>query len=131
MESKAAGINVTRGSGCADGWRDARHDRLSLAAMLTQDMVGTMVEARSNIEIVAREICTRLYARHWSHGPELDAEVDRHWHIVAARLEADLMDETGADTVPYDFDREMAALRDWRAWHPAYIVPPSRSRPLS
>lgn len=86
--------------------------------------------APSNIEVVAREICTRLYARHWPRGPELDADVDRHWHIVAAQLEASLIDETGADMVPYDFDREMAALRDWRARHPDHMVPPPRHRPV-
>jgi hypothetical protein len=74
---------------------------------------------RSNIESVAREICTRLYARHWPRDPELDADVDRHWHIiVTAQLEASLIDETGADRVVYHLDREMAALRDWRARHP-------------
>ncbi len=89
-----------------------------------------MSPGRSNIEIVAREICTRLYARHWPRSQELDADVDRHWHVVAARLEAGLMDETGADTVPYDLDREMAAVRDWRARHPDYVVPPPQLRPV-
>jgi hypothetical protein len=87
------------------------------------------LSSRSNIEVVARDICTRLYAQDWPRGPELDADVDRHWHIVAAMLEAGLMDETGSDTLLYDFDREMAALRDWRARHPDYVVPPPAPRP--
>jgi hypothetical protein len=83
-----------------------------------------MVAQRSNIEAIAREICTRLYARHWPPGAELDADIDRHWHIVAALVEAGLMDETGADLVPFDPDRQMAAIREWRAWHPDHVVPP-------
>lgn len=58
-----------------------------------------MASTRSNIEIVSRDICARLYGRHWQPGPELDADIDRHWHIVAALLEAGLMDETG-DVLP-------------------------------
>ena len=85
--------------------------------------------SRSNIERVARDICTRLYARHWPRGPELDADVDRHWHIVAAMLEAGLMDETGANTQPYDLDREIAAVHDWRARHPDHVVPTPPLRP--
>jgi hypothetical protein len=83
----------------------------------------------SNIETVARDICTGLYARHWRCAAELDADVDRHWHIVAALLEAGLMDESGSNTLPCDFDREMAAVRDWRARHPDYVVPPPAPRP--
>ena len=85
---------------------------------------------RSNIEIAARDICARLYARHWPSGPELDADIDRHWHIVAAQLEAGLIDETGAELVPPDLDREMVAVRDWRARHPDHVVP-RRSSPRS
>lgn len=86
-----------------------------------------MSPARSNIEIVSREICARLYGRHWQPGPELDADIDRHWHIVAALLEAGLMDETGVDMVPFDADQQTAAVREWRARHPDYVIPPRKS----
>lgn len=90
-----------------------------------------MKGASRNIEVVAREICTRLYARHWPRGPELEADVDRHWHIVAAQLEAGLIDEMSSDIVAHDFDQEMAALRDWRAQHPDYVIPPPQPRPIA
>jgi len=40
------------------------------------------------------------------------------------------MDETGVDTLPCDFDREMATVRDWRARHDDYVVPPPRPKPV-
>jgi hypothetical protein len=76
---------------------------------------------------VARAICARLYARHWPPGPGTDADVERLWHIVAAHLEAGVIDETGAAIVPLDVDREVAAVRDWRARHPDHLVPPPAS----
>lgn len=83
-----------------------------------------MMAPPSNIEAVAREICARLYARHGASGPPMDADVERHWHVVAAQLEAGLIDETGADIAPFDVDRELDAYRDWRARHPTFAVPP-------
>jgi hypothetical protein len=83
-----------------------------------------MVAQRSNIEAVAREICARLYARHWTPSAELDADIDRHWHIVAALVEGGLMDETGGELAPYDLDRQTAAIREWRSRHPDHVVPP-------
>ena len=80
----------------------------------------------SNIEIVARDICARLYSKHWPPGPALDADIDRHWHIVAAQLEAGLIAEDGAEIVPSDIDRERAAVRDWLERYPDHVVPPRR-----
>lgn len=85
-----------------------------------------MSTVRSNIEIVSREICARLYGRHWRARPKLDADINRHWHIVAALLEAGLVDETGADLLPFDADQQTAAIREWRARHPDYVVPPRK-----
>jgi hypothetical protein len=83
-----------------------------------------MATPLGNIEAVARAICARLYARHWPLGPKTDADIERHWHVVAARLEAGLIDETGEETGLFDFERDVAAYRDWRARHPEYVVPP-------
>jgi len=77
----------------------------------------------SNIEIVARDICARLYSMHWPPGPEMEADVDRHWHVVAAHLEAGLIAEDGTEVVPTDFDRERAAVRDWLEQHLGYVSP--------
>jgi hypothetical protein len=85
-----------------------------------------MAPPPSNIETVARDICARLYAKHWPAGPEVQADIDRHWHIVAAKLEAGLIGEDGSELGPTDFDRERAAVREWRARHPDYTVPPPR-----
>jgi hypothetical protein len=83
-----------------------------------------MARSLGNIEAVARAVCARLYACHWPPGPKTEADIERHWHVVAARLEAGLMDETCEDTGPFDLERDLAAYRDWRARHPDYVVPP-------
>lgn len=88
-----------------------------------------MAPRRSNIEAVARAIWARLYARHWPPGPKTGEDIERHWHVVAARLEAGLVDETGENTGPFDFERGVAAYRDPRARHPDYIVPPLMPEP--
>jgi len=82
-----------------------------------------MSPALSNIEIVSRDICVRLYGRHWKSGPDLDADVNRYWRIVAALLEAGLVVETVAELVPFDADYQTAAIREWRARHPDYVAP--------
>jgi hypothetical protein len=76
-----------------------------------------------NVEAVARAICSRQYARHWPAAQETDAAIERHWHVVAALLEAGLIDESGTPAAPFDLEREVAAYRDWRARHPDYAVP--------
>ena len=82
-----------------------------------------MQTSLGNVETVARAICARQYAEHWPSGPANDAAIERHWHVVAALLEAGLIDETGTPTGPLDLDRERAAYRDWRIRHPEYVVP--------
>lgn len=86
-----------------------------------------MSSARNNIEIVSREICARLYGQHWRPGSELDADINRHWHVVAALFEAGLMDETDADLVPFDANQQTAAIREWHDRHPHYVVSPRTS----
>jgi hypothetical protein len=71
-----------------------------------------MVARPSNIKAVAREIRARLYGRHWQPGADLHADIDQHWHIVAALVEAGLIDETGTELEPSDVDWQMAAVRE-------------------
>lgn len=78
----------------------------------------------SNIEAVSRSICERIYHQTFGDDPgSLMVQVDRHWHCVAAELEAGLIDETGRPCRDYDFDEGFAAYRDWRARHPDYEAP--------
>lgn len=58
----------------------------------------------------------------------MDADIDRHWHIVAAQLEAGLITEDGAEIMPSDIDRERAAVRDWLERHPDYVILPRSLR---
>ena len=81
-----------------------------------------MVETKSNIETVARDICARELARVSMPPDEVQSAVDRYWHCVAAEIEAGLIDETGVP-VPNDYERGLEAYRDWRRRHPDYEVP--------
>ena len=81
---------------------------------------------RSNLEIVARDICARQIAHSCETPAELRWSVDRYWHIVAAQLEAGIIDESGRDLEPFDNDRRLASVRDWRARNPEHEVPPLR-----
>lgn len=87
-----------------------------------------MAASWANIEPIARAICARLYAVHFSAGADLDAAIQRHWHVVAARIEGGLIDDNGHDILPVDTERELDAYRDWRARHPEYRVPSPLAR---
>ena len=77
-----------------------------------------MNEAKSNIEAVARALCEREL-RAMSKSPEdVSPAVDRHWHCVAAEIEAGLIDTAGNRLVPFDLDTSRNADRDWCQRHP-------------
>jgi hypothetical protein len=96
---------------------------------MTPVNLSPMARPLDNIEAIARAICARPYARRWAPGTKTDADIERHWHVVAARLEAGLMGETGEDTGPFDLERDRGAYRDWRARHPDYAVSPFMPEP--
>jgi hypothetical protein len=54
-----------------------------------------MTTTTSNIEAVARGICSRQLSRHGASGAVLAADVDRYWHCVAAELEAGHIGDDG------------------------------------
>ena len=72
----------------------------------------------SNIEAVAREICSQQMAGTGLRDAELDAVVGLYWHCVAAQLESGQIDETGNPVTPFDFDKSLGAYRDWCSRHP-------------
>ena len=77
------------------------------------DSLVTMSSSTSNIEAVARDICSRQLSRHSTSGAELAADVDRFWHCVAAGLDAGLIDDASNEISPFDFDESLKAYRDW------------------
>lgn len=85
-----------------------------------------MTHERSNLEIVARDICARQIAHSCETRDELRWSVNRYWHIVAAQLEAGIIDELGRDLEPFYNDRRLATVRDWRARNPDHEIPPLR-----
>ncbi len=72
----------------------------------------------SNIEPIAREICSKIYSRVDISSPDLAATVDRYWHCVAAELETGQIDEAGNQIETNDIKDSLAAYRDWCQRHP-------------
>ena len=78
----------------------------------------------NNIEPVARAICERKLRRICTTEAELEVDVDveRYWHCVAAQIEAGLIDDAG-EPIQHDFERGVDAYFDWRARHPDFTPP--------
>lgn len=73
-----------------------------------------MATPTDNIEAMAREICARDFERGGKHAAEeIPSLVDRFWPVVAALIEAGLVDDNDGTLRPYDFDAGEAAWRDW------------------
>lgn len=78
----------------------------------------TMTPSTSNIEAVARDICSKQLSRHTHLGTDLAADVEKYWHCVAAELEAGLIDDAGDPVPGIDFEVGLEAYRDWCRRHP-------------
>ena len=72
-----------------------------------------------NIEAVARALCAKQLARdEWSE-QKLAFEVDMWWHLVAAEIEAGVVDEAGKFVGgEMGWKRKMDGYRDWMRRHP-------------
>ena len=72
-----------------------------------------------NIEAVARALCAKRLARdEWSE-EKLAFEVDKWWHLVAAEIEAGVVDETGEFVGgEMGWKRKMDGYHDWMCRHP-------------
>lgn len=77
-----------------------------------------MTSSASNIEAVARDICTRQLSRPGECVTNPVNDVDRYWHCVAAELEAELIDDNGDPMPGHSFNDGLEAYRDWCQRHP-------------
>jgi hypothetical protein len=77
-----------------------------------------MTSSTSNIEAVARDICSKQLSLYSHLGADLAADVDKYWHCVAAELEAGLIDDAGDPVPGIGFDAGLAVYRDWCKRHP-------------
>jgi hypothetical protein len=77
-----------------------------------------MTSSTSNIEAVARDICSKQLSRHPYRGAGLAADVDRYWHCVAAELEVGLLNNSGDQIPNINLDKGLEAYRDWCQRHP-------------
>jgi hypothetical protein len=77
-----------------------------------------MTSSTSNIEAVARDICSKQLSLAGESGAKLANDVDRFWHCVAAELEAGLLDDAGDPVPERGYEEGLAAYRDWCQRHP-------------
>jgi hypothetical protein len=77
-----------------------------------------MKSSASNIEAVARDICSKQLSHHAVNSVELAADVDRYWHCVAAELEAGMIDDVGDPIPSAGLEEGLAAYRDFCLRHP-------------
>ncbi len=79
---------------------------------------GAMSGSTANIEAVARAVCPTVLGGEDTSDEKLAAEIEMYWHVVAAELEAGLINETGEYVGELDWTRKMQAYRDWMQRHP-------------
>ena len=77
-----------------------------------------MSSSKSNIEVVARDICLKQLSRVAVSGEELATDIDRYWHCVVAELEAGQIDEAGNSGKHCRLEEGLVAYRDWCQRHP-------------
>lgn len=77
-----------------------------------------MNDRMSNIEAVARDICSKQMSEAGMGTAELSTYVNRYWHCVAAELESGQIDEAGNRLFDFNLDKGLEAFRDWRQRHP-------------
>ena len=70
-----------------------------------------------HIEAVARAIGAKVLTRNGTRDEALAAAMNMHWHIVAAEVEAGIIDETGAYVGELDWTRKMDVSCDWMRRH--------------
>ncbi len=72
----------------------------------------------SNIEAVARDICSKQLSRVGINGADLTADIDSYWHCVAAELESGQIDEAGNRVKNFCLEEGLVAYREWCQRHP-------------
>ena len=71
-----------------------------------------------NIEAVARAVCAKSLADDGESEEELATDVEMYWHVVAAYLEAGVMDESGCEIGDRSWDEKLDITGDWLRRHP-------------
>ena len=84
----------------------------------TCESAVTATQQRPMHLVAARAICARVLAEDGKSEGTLADEVEIYWYVVAAALEAGIIDETGEYVGELDWTRKMDAYRDWMWLHP-------------
>lgn len=77
-----------------------------------------MKKIERNIETMARALCERQLLEMAVIAKDTAAGVDRYWPMLAAEMEAGLIDTAGKRLAPLNFEASQAAYRDWLQRHP-------------
>lgn len=77
-----------------------------------------MAGSTDNIEAVARAVCAKSLAHDGKSDAKLATDVEMYWHVVAAYLEAGVMDELGQEIEDLSWDEKLDITGDWLRRHP-------------
>ena len=77
-----------------------------------------MSRSTENIEAIARAVSARVFLRDGKSDDQLAADIEMFWHVVAAELEAGILDETERYVRALDWSQRIEVYRDWMRRHP-------------
>ena len=77
-----------------------------------------MAGSTDNIEVVACAVCAKSLGHDGKSEQQLSTDVEMYWHVVAAYLEAGVMDESGRETGDLSWDEKQDITGDWVRRHP-------------
>ena len=77
-----------------------------------------MIGSTDNIEAVARAVCAKTLGHDGKSEEKLAADVEMYGHVVAAYLEAGVMDESGREIGNRSWDEKLDITGDWLRRHP-------------
>jgi hypothetical protein len=64
-------------------------------------------------QALARLIARKIFARNPAPGADVEDWIDEHWPIVAAELEAGLINQEGERLPGFTAEKAIAAVQDW------------------
>ena len=77
-----------------------------------------MAGSTDNIEAVARAVCAKTLGHDGKSEAQLSVDVEMYWHVVAAYLEAGVMDESGREIGVLSWDEKLDITGEWLRRHP-------------
>ena len=77
-----------------------------------------MAGSTDNIKAVARAVCAKTLRHDGKSEEQLAVDVEMYWRVVAAYLEAGVMDESGRKIGDLSWDEKLDITGGWLRPHP-------------